>query len=103
VPNHARTCLACAVRESALCHVLSPQQLTSLNHRSFRKHYAAGQLISGVSATEEWYATIVSGGRQADQGAAGRPTTDRRLVASVGQGYKSLRGGDGNNGRVVLL
>jgi CRP/FNR family transcriptional regulator, anaerobic regulatory protein len=61
VPNHARTCLACAVRESALCHVLSPQQLASLNRRSFRKRYAAGQLISGLSATEEWYATIVSG------------------------------------------
>jgi CRP/FNR family transcriptional regulator, anaerobic regulatory protein len=62
VPNHARTsCLACAVRQTALCHVLSPQQLASLNRRSFRKRYAAGQMISGVSATEEWYATIVSG------------------------------------------
>jgi len=62
VPIHARTsCLACAVRERALCHVLSPQQLASLNRRAFRKRYAAGQLISGVSATEEWYATIVSG------------------------------------------
>src|SRR6516225_10007421 len=62
VPTHARTsCLACAVRETALCHVLSPQQLAGLNRRAFRKRYAAGQLISGVSATEEWYATIVSG------------------------------------------
>jgi CRP/FNR family transcriptional regulator, anaerobic regulatory protein len=62
VPIHARTsCLACAVRQTALCHVLSPQQLASLNRRSFRKRYATGQLISGVSATEEWYATIVSG------------------------------------------
>ena len=59
--NYVRTsCLACAVRESALCHVLNPQQLASLNRRSFRKRYAAGQLIAGVSATE-WYATIVSG------------------------------------------
>jgi CRP/FNR family transcriptional regulator, anaerobic regulatory protein len=41
--------------------VLSPQQLASLNRRSFHKRYAAGQLISGASANAEWYATIVSG------------------------------------------
>ena len=41
--------------------MLSPQQLAILNRRSFRKRYPAGQLIAGVSATEEWCATIIQG------------------------------------------
>jgi CRP/FNR family transcriptional regulator len=41
--------------------VLNPQQLASLSRRSFRKRYPAGQLIAGVSATEDWCATILSG------------------------------------------
>lgn len=56
-----KACLDCAVRDSALCRVLSPQQLARLNRRSYRRRYPAGQLIAGVVASDDWYATIVSG------------------------------------------
>jgi CRP/FNR family transcriptional regulator len=49
------------VKESGLCRVLNPQQLASLSRRSYHKRYPAGQLIAGVSATEDWCATILSG------------------------------------------
>jgi CRP/FNR family transcriptional regulator len=41
--------------------VLNPQQFASLSRRSYRKRYPAGQLIAGVSATEDWCATVLSG------------------------------------------
>ncbi len=41
--------------------MLTAEQLTSLNRNSFRKRYAAGQLIAGVMPTEEWCGTILSG------------------------------------------
>jgi CRP/FNR family transcriptional regulator len=41
--------------------VLGAEQLASLNRRSFRKRYAAGQLIAGVSPAERWCATILAG------------------------------------------
>jgi CRP/FNR family transcriptional regulator len=41
--------------------VLTAEKLTSLNRRSFRKRYPAGQLIAGVMSTEEWCGTILSG------------------------------------------
>ena len=59
--SQRRSCRDCAVRESALCRVLTAEQLTGLNRSSFRKRYAAGQLIAGVMPTEEWCGTILSG------------------------------------------
>jgi CRP/FNR family transcriptional regulator, anaerobic regulatory protein len=59
--SRQRSCVDCAVRESALCRALTPQQLASLNRRSFRKRYPAGQLIAGVAPTEDWCGTILSG------------------------------------------
>src|SRR5262245_58237592 len=56
-----KRCHDCAVRESALCGVLSAEQLADLNRRSFRKRYTAGQLIAGVAPSERWCATILSG------------------------------------------
>ena len=54
-------CIDCAVRESALCKVLSPEHLTKLNRHSHHKRYPVGQVIAGMSAGEDWCATIVSG------------------------------------------
>lgn len=41
--------------------MLSAQQLANFNRRSFRKHFARGQPIAGVSLAERWCATILSG------------------------------------------
>jgi len=57
----AKTCLECAVRDQALCQTLSPEALAKLNRLSFRKRYAAGQVIAGLSTAEAWCATILSG------------------------------------------
>ncbi|NJO36003.1 MAG: helix-turn-helix domain-containing protein [Rhodospirillales bacterium] len=56
-----KSCSECAVRETALCRVLSPQQLSHLNRRSYRRWYPSGQLIAGVAASEDWCATVMSG------------------------------------------
>jgi CRP/FNR family transcriptional regulator len=49
------------VRETALCRVLNSQQLTRLNRHSYRRWYPAGQLIAGVSHSDDWCATVLSG------------------------------------------
>ena len=54
-------CVDCAVRQSALCQVLSSEQLSKLNRHSHHKRYPVGQVIAGMSAGEDWCATIVSG------------------------------------------
>jgi CRP/FNR family transcriptional regulator, anaerobic regulatory protein len=59
--SRPKACSACAVRETGLCRVLTPQQLTRLNRSSYRRGYLAGQLIAGVAASEDWCATVVSG------------------------------------------
>jgi CRP/FNR family transcriptional regulator len=56
-----KVCLHCPVRDTALCRVLNAQQLTRLNRHSYRRWYPAGQLIAGVSASEDWCATVLSG------------------------------------------
>ena len=56
-----KACSVCAVRETALCRVLDIQQLARLNRRSYRRLYPAGQLIAGVTAAEDWCATVLSG------------------------------------------
>ena len=56
-----KACSACAVRETAICRVLNPQQLARLNRRSYRRMYPPGQLIAGVAASEDWCATVLSG------------------------------------------
>jgi CRP/FNR family transcriptional regulator, anaerobic regulatory protein len=56
-----KACAACAVQDSALCRVLDGHQLSRLNRRSYRRFYPAGQLIAGVTASEDWCATVVSG------------------------------------------
>ena len=56
-----KACSVCAVRETALCRVLDTQQLARLNRRSYRRLYPAGQLIAGVTAAEDWCATVLSG------------------------------------------
>jgi len=59
--QRAKTCLDCAVRDKALCKALSSEDLAKLNRLSYRKHYAAGQMISGLSTPEAWCATILAG------------------------------------------
>jgi CRP/FNR family transcriptional regulator len=49
------------VRDAALCRVLNAQQLTRLNRHSYRRWYPSGQLIAGVSQSEDWCATVLSG------------------------------------------
>src|SRR5262245_27876287 len=56
-----KACSECAVRDTALCRVLGSQQLARLNRRSYRRWYAAGQLIAGVAASEDWCGTVLSG------------------------------------------
>jgi hypothetical protein len=56
-----KPCSECAVRDTALCRVLTTQQLARLNRRSYRRYYPAGQMIAGATATENWYATVLSG------------------------------------------
>src|SRR5262245_27092737 len=56
-----KACSECVVRDSALCRVLSAQQLARLNRRSYRRWYPAGQMIAGVTASEDWCATVLSG------------------------------------------
>jgi CRP/FNR family transcriptional regulator len=41
--------------------VLNNQQLTRLNRHSYRRWYPAGQLIAGVSQSDDWCATVLSG------------------------------------------
>lgn len=59
--SRPKDCSQCSVRDTALCRVLNPQQLTRLNRRSYRRWYPAGQLIAGVAASEDWCATVTSG------------------------------------------
>src|SRR5262245_56895857 len=59
--QRAKACLDCAVRDKALCKVLSPEDLAKLNRLSYRKRYAAGQPISGLSTPEVCWATILAG------------------------------------------
>src|SRR5215510_13423647 len=54
-------CIDCAVRESAVCEELIPERLTKLNRHYHHKRYPVGQVITGMSAGEDWCATIVSG------------------------------------------
>jgi CRP/FNR family transcriptional regulator len=56
-----KACSECAVRDTALCRVLNPQQLARLNRRSYRRWYPAGRMIAGVAASEDWCATVLSG------------------------------------------
>jgi len=56
-----KPCSECAVRDTALCRVLTTQQLALLNRRSYRRCYPAGQMIAGATATEDWCATVLSG------------------------------------------
>ncbi|NJO22286.1 MAG: helix-turn-helix domain-containing protein [Sphingomonadales bacterium] len=49
------------MRDTALCRVLNAQQLTRLNRHSYRRWYPAGQLIAGVSPSDDWCATVLSG------------------------------------------
>jgi len=56
-----KACSECAVRDTALCRVLGTQQLARLNRRSYRRWYPAGQVIAGVTASEDWCATVLSG------------------------------------------
>lgn len=56
-----KVCLQCPVRDTALCRVLNTHQLTRLNRHSYRRWYPAGQLIAGVSQSEDWCATVLSG------------------------------------------
>lgn len=61
-PLQRRTgCLQCAVREQALCKVLNPQDLAKLNRHAYHKRFAAGQLLSGLTAEPGWCATVLSG------------------------------------------
>src|SRR5262249_16179489 len=57
----SKACSECTVRDTALCRVLSTQQLARLNRRSYRGWYPAGQMIAGVTASEDWCATVLSG------------------------------------------
>jgi CRP/FNR family transcriptional regulator len=61
IATRPKVCLQCPVRDTALCRVLDSQQLTRLNRHSYRRCYPAGQLIAGVSASEDWCATVLSG------------------------------------------
>jgi len=54
-------CSQCAVREQALCKVLSPQDLAKLNRLAHHKRYPAGQVLTGLAAPDGWCATILSG------------------------------------------
>ena len=54
------TCAECAVRSSALCRVLSPDQLAAFNRLAYRKRYPAGQTICGID-TQDWFANVLSG------------------------------------------
>jgi CRP/FNR family transcriptional regulator len=54
-------CLACAVRDRALCRALPPQRLAELNRGSHRRHFAPGQMIAGRDAQDERFAIVVSG------------------------------------------
>jgi CRP/FNR family transcriptional regulator, anaerobic regulatory protein len=54
------TCAECAVRSSALCCVLTPDQLAAFNRLAYRKRYPAGRMISGTD-TEDWFANVLSG------------------------------------------
>jgi CRP/FNR family transcriptional regulator len=54
-------CLACAVRDRALCRALSPQRLAELNRGAHRRHYPPGQMIAGRDAQDERFAIVVSG------------------------------------------
>ena len=54
------TCAECAVRNSALCRVLSPDKLAAFNRLAYRKRFPAGRLISGTD-TEDWFANVISG------------------------------------------
>ena len=56
-----KPCSECAMRDTALCRVLTTQQLALLNRRSYRRCYPAGQMIAGATATEDWCATVLSG------------------------------------------
>lgn len=56
-----KVCSQCCVRDTALCSVLNSQQLARLNRHSYRRWYPAGQLISGVSQSDDWCATVLSG------------------------------------------
>jgi len=56
-----KPCSECAVRDTALCRVLTTQQLALLNRRPYRRCYPAGQMIAGATATEDWCATVLSG------------------------------------------
>jgi CRP/FNR family transcriptional regulator len=49
------------VRDTALCRVLTTEQLARLNRRSYRRSYPAGQMIAGATATVDWCATVLSG------------------------------------------
>jgi CRP/FNR family transcriptional regulator len=54
-------CDRCAVREQALCQVLSPQALAQLNRLAYHKRYPAGQVLAGLTGAPGWCATILSG------------------------------------------
>jgi CRP/FNR family transcriptional regulator, anaerobic regulatory protein len=54
-------CLNCAVRDQALCQVLSPADLAKLNRQAYHKRFSAGQLLTGLTAAQGWCATILSG------------------------------------------
>jgi hypothetical protein len=62
-------CLAWAVRDKALCKVLSPPELAKFNARAYRKHYPVGQLITGP----------LSNGQLTPS----RSTNDRRSTAKI--------------------
>jgi len=53
-------CSQCAVRGSALCCALSPEQLAAFNRISYRKHYPAGRLLSHIDQ-EDRFANVISG------------------------------------------
>jgi CRP/FNR family transcriptional regulator len=54
-------CLDCAVRSSALCRTLSPQQLIELNRGAHRRRFPQGQMIAGRDPVEDRFAIVVSG------------------------------------------
>src|SRR5262245_21857059 len=54
-------CSQCAVRDVALCKVLSPQDLAKLNRLAHHKRYPAGQVLTGLTGAHGWCATILSG------------------------------------------
>jgi CRP/FNR family transcriptional regulator len=54
-------CADCAIRNSALCRVLSAEQLARLNRVSCRRHYEPGRLIAASDQPQDWFGNVVSG------------------------------------------